>query len=759
MKTLRFLLLLGVGAVLAAVVSDYLDTREANLRVRVIPPDRIPSNLNTQSGNWQWSQSVSGNRAIQIVAGAYRQANKSSGLELDDVELRIFHDDRGTYDLIQTAAALFDTAAEQLHSDVDVVITLGIPAGSAADPSSHPTRIHSSGITFESKTSICRTENYTEYEFKGGRGSSTGAYYDPNRRFFRMESSVSIEHFSTGAGRPAARVHAGRLTHYEDEQRLEFDGGVDLERGLEKLTAERAVVYLAGGAARRVEAWKASGSNAQPTRTVTYSSDYLDVLLSEHQALEKVSGLGSAQLESLSAGSRLQARGGRIDLNYRTTAPETAESLLETVQLRGKARVEERPLASKQVSARRLQADWIELQMAENGEDLETLLTHSRGRLDLLPAPDAGVRRHLEADRIRGLYTAGNRIEQLRASGKVEIESVAAGSREESTPPLKTWSENFEGLFSPETGSLRRIKQWSGFRFERGLRNGHAAEALFNTVSNELELKNEAEVWDPSGTVRADVILLDENTGDYTARGGATSSFTESAPEKPAAADGNDLFTPGKPVFAGADEILSQGKTGALILSGDARLWQGQDRLEADNIEIRRADKNLRADRNVVHYLREKDTKASPPGPPGSDLVQIRSSAMNYDEDRGLVNYSGSVVFQRSNLTVRSDRLEAHLSAEGEGSQSRLDKAIASGNVNILEGRNQTESSRTAFGQTAEYLPGKSQVIVKGDPAHIKDGDGGRTEGRQLTYYLDDDRLLVQGGPDERARTLRRKRP
>ena len=755
MKTLRFLLLLGVGAVLAAVVSDYLDTREANLRIRVIPPDRIPSNLNTQSGKWEWSQSVSGNRAIQIIAGAYRQGNKSSGLELDDVELRIFHDDRGSYDLIQTAAALFDTEAEQLHSGAETVITLGIPSGADADPASHPTRIHSSGMTFQSKTGICRTEQYTEYEFEGGRGSSTGAYYDPNLHFFRMESSVVLEHFGTG-GRPGARVQAGRLTHYEDQQRLEFDGGVNLERGPEKLTAERAVVHLDSGSARRVEAWKASGSDARPKRTVTYRSDYLDVSLNEHQSLEKVSGLGAAELESLSAGSRLQAGADRIDLDYRT-APDTAESLLQTVHLRGEAQVEEQPLASKLLSARRLRADWIELQMAENGEDLKTLSTLSRGRLDLLPARGAGVRRHLEADRIVGLYGSGNRIEQLRASGKVEIESIAEGN--ENVAPLKTWSGDFESTFDPVTGSMRNIKQWSGFRFERGLRNGRAAEALFHTVSNEVELRREAEVWDPSGTARADVILLNENTGDYSARGGATSSFTEPAPEKPAAEGGHDLFTPGKPIFAGADEIISQGETGALILSGGARLWQGQDRLEADKIEIRRADENLKAEGNVVHYLREKDTQASPPGPPGSDLVQIRSSAMNYDEGRNLVNYDGSVEFRRSNLTVRSDRLEAHLRAASEGSEGRLEKAIASGDVSILEGRQRTGSPRTAFGQRAEYLPGESQVIVEGDPAHIQDGDRGRTEGRQLTYYLDDDRLLVQGGPDERARTVRRKGP
>ena len=761
MKTLRFLLLLGIGAALAAVVTDYLDTREANLRIRVVEPDTIPSNLNTQSDRWTWSQSAGSSRAINIVAGAFRQTNDSLVFELEQVELRIFHDDRATFDLIKTAAAIFDTRAEQLYSDVDVSITLGIPSKPGADPSEAPTRIHSSGMTFESKTGICKTERYTEYEFEGGRGHSTGAYYDPNHRFFRMESAVFLEYFGTEPSGPPARVRAGRLTHDESEQRLEFEGGVHIERGPETLAAQRAIVHLDGGTARRIEAWIASGSNTQPERVVNYSSDRLEVRLNEQQSLEKVSGWGSARLESQSSSSHLQADGGRIDLNYQTL-PGSHESLLQAVHLRDQARVEERPLSSKEVSARRLQADWIELQMAENGKDLKTLFTLSRGRLDLLPAPGTGVRRRLEADHIQGFYTSGSRIELLRARGKVEIESVATSESGGNTvPPLKTWSEDFEGVFDPENGAIKSIKQWSSFRFERGLRNGRAGEALFKTASNEVKLTSEAEVWDPSGTVRADLILLNEDSGDYTARGRATSSFTEPASKDPSPENSGDFFAPGRPVFASAEQIVSEGGTGALILTGGARLWQGPDRLEADAIHIQRTDKTLKAERNVVHYLREEEPHGAPQPTPGSDLVRIKASSMDYDESRNLLVYNGSVEFRRSNLTVLSDHLEAQLRAptEQDGSQSRLDKAVASGDVRIIEGRSTSGAPRTAFGLKAEYLPGESKVILDGDPAHIQDSERGRTEGRQLTYYLDDDRLLVQGGPDGRARTLRRKRP
>ena len=207
MKTLRFLLLLGVGAMVAAVISDYIDTREANLRIRVAEPDTIPSDLNTQSGRWSWSQSSGSERAIEITAAGLRQSNDSSVLDLEDVELRILHGDRGTYDLVETPAAVFDTRKEQLYSEGEVSITLAVPSASLA-AGKVPTRIHTSGVTFESKTGICVTERYAEYKFDGGRGHSTGAFYDPTQRFFRMESDVFLERYSED-GRPPARVRAG----------------------------------------------------------------------------------------------------------------------------------------------------------------------------------------------------------------------------------------------------------------------------------------------------------------------------------------------------------------------------------------------------------------------------------------------------------------------------------------------------------------------------------------------------------------------
>jgi len=50
-------------------------------------------------------------------------------------------------------------------------------------------------------------------------------------------------------------------------------------------------------------------------------------------------------------------------------------------------------------------------------------------------------------------------------------------------------------------------------------------------------------------------------------------------------------------------------------------------------------------------------------------------------------------------------------------------------------------------------------VRLDGAPARVIDEVGNETRGPQLTYRLNDDRLLVQGSSDGRAYTLRRNQP
>ena len=761
MKKLQLLLLLGVGAAVAVVVSDYFDTQQANLRVRIAEPDKIASNLNSQADAWRWSQSSGNHRSIEISAGAVQQGSDSLILELRDVVLRIPHESSRTFDRIETKQALFNGETEELYSDGEVLITLGVPVDDGEDGDS-PTKVRSSGMTFKSKTSTCSSNRYTEYEFDGGRGHSVGAFYDSTHRLFRMNSDVHLERFAARPGGPALKIRAGELLFYEDAQRINLNGGTSLERGSERLEAASAEVYLDDGLVRHVNALEASLRREQPERQVRFASKRLEVALTPMQTTERVTGTGAARLKSETKSSDLIVEGERIELHY-VTPPGADEALLENAHAREGARIEVLSRGSEDSHGlRRVEAEWIQLEMGENGEEIRTLATVSRGRMDLLPENPDEPKRKLVADRLRADYAPRNRMERLIATGKVELESIPPRD----VPTLRTWSDALEAHLDPGTGELQTLKQWGDFRFERGGRTGQSGEAEFRLVEHRIDLRNDAIVHDGAGRISAWRIGLNEEDGSYDAEGGVSSMFHEGNTSAAEGDSSGSFFSPSKPVFATAGRMVSNSESGLLEYRGEARLWQGSDRIEGEQIRIERKRKTLSATGNVVSWLEGhgadgKPGKAPPP-------IRISAQSMDYSEAENLVVYQDGVELLRGQLRVQSDRLEARLRAEDEakGSESsgnKLDQVVATGNVTISEtvegnGHGRGGRGRSGRGEEGEYYPNTEQVKLRGGPARVTDATGSVTTGAELTYQVNDDRLLVLGRADDRAYTLRRRK-
>jgi lipopolysaccharide transport protein LptA len=272
-------------------------------------------------------------------------------------------------------------------------------------------------------------------------------------------------------------------------------------------------------------------------------------------------------------------------------------------------------------------------------------------------------------------------------------------------------------------------------------------------------LTGAARVWDVDSNVTARKINLTETTGDLTAEGDVATRYQQaaSAPKQ----ENSGLFTESQPVFATADRMISLQQKGKVEYQGHARLWQGEDRIEADEITIERQSKNLFAEGNVVSYLRaEQGPEKSGEGQKNqASRMVISGRSMRYDDASRRAAYQGGVTFKRALLTIRSEELEGWFSAQGTDSGQRLEKGVARGQVHIAQKNPAGSGVRQGYGQTAIYEPPAERVRLDGVPARVIDEVGNETRGPQLTYRLNDDRLLVQGSSDGRAYTLRRNQP
>jgi lipopolysaccharide export system protein LptA len=181
-------------------------------------------------------------------------------------------------------------------------------------------------------------------------------------------------------------------------------------------------------------------------------------------------------------------------------------------------------------------------------------------------------------------------------------------------------------------------------------------------------------------------------------------------------------------------------------------MWQGANRIRADVVDIDGAGdkRTLTADGHVITDLWEepKDEQKKKAATPV--LTDVRAQHMVYTEADRLTHYTGGVLLNRPGMRVKGKELRAYLAESG--ADSRVDKAVADGDVEIFSaGKGVT---RTGTGEHAEYYTDEQKVFLTGSwvkliKKEIASPQPTVTEGTELTYYANDDRLLVKGASDK----------
>jgi lipopolysaccharide export system protein LptA len=105
-------------------------------------------------------------------------------------------------------------------------------------------------------------------------------------------------------------------------------------------------------------------------------------------------------------------------------------------------------------------------------------------------------------------------------------------------------------------------------------------------------------------------------------------------------------------------------------------------------------------------------------------------------------------------MVITAKELFAYLTpkTDSNSDQSSLDHAIADGSVTISDviGPNRT---RTGIADHCEYFTANSKVVLNGGSPQLVDSYKGITKGRQLTYFDDEDHMVVEGEKKQLAFT------
>jgi lipopolysaccharide export system protein LptA len=201
---------------------------------------------------------------------------------------------------------------------------------------------------------------------------------------------------------------------------------------------------------------------------------------------------------------------------------------------------------------------------------------------------------------------------------------------------------------------------------------------------------------------------------------------------------------------ARAQHMTSAESNTKIHYEGNAVAWQGANRIEADRLDIDRDKGTMEAHGRVKSQFVDKDKssddKAASKVKPPPIFTVVTAPDMVYTEDTRIVDYTGGVLLKRPDMTINAKQIRAFL--KDSDSDSSLDKAFADGTVKIVNTSEKLKRTRIGTSDHAEYYAGEEKVILNGGDPTLTDNTN-RTRGKQLTWFSNDDRLVVDGAVND----------
>jgi lipopolysaccharide export system protein LptA len=388
----------------------------------------------------------------------------------------------------------------------------------------------------------------------------------------------------------------------------------------------------------------------------------------------------------------------------------------------------------------------------------------------------SGAKTKLQAGKLEMDFGAQGKAKQLLATENVQTERTLPGHA------VQTATANNGVAELLETGGWSRMNLQGNVKLVDGDRTGQAERAVFERVAQTALLAGQAVVRDATTETRAPQITFAQTSGEIHAEGGVRSTDFS--------AKGSGVQLANGPLNVTADTLRANAKSGRALYTGHARLWQGDSVMEAESIEMQREKGVLIATGRVRAVFPQAAAQVGVPAVPGpapgraavpapgkpggasvasgsggksggsilvtiapmkkTDLWHATCGVLTYLQAEGRAHLEKDVVVQSAAQRMRGPVLDLYFTRSestggattangknsGSGSQ-QVSRAVGTGGVVVEEG------GRKATAERGEYSAADGKFVMSGGNPTIYDGSAGTTTGRQLTFFLADDTIIV----------------
>jgi lipopolysaccharide export system protein LptA len=556
-----------------------------------------------------------------------------------------------------------------------------------------------------------------------------------------------------------------------DHPHLTRDGGtLEADRALFHLGPDNNLESVVASGNVTTRTWSAAGKRpARPDQSteIKSRSDRAELLLTGKESqLRTVTLTGNVQVEQ--AGPQpIQGGAGRVILEF------ASQNQLRTLRASDGARLAQRATDSTKAGAENfeLTAPALTFDMAK-GNLLERAETSGAAKITISSGPDTLASKSASSSPQTTVVTAGkfearfatdqgkSHLATIHGAPDARIVSSASGE-----PDRTSTSDSVDAIFLSQ-GGIQSVTQQGNVAYSDNQPPDKRVQAWANTAhytpsDQMLILTGSPRVTSAATVTTAKTIRINRATGEAVAENDVKSTYSELR-EQPDGA----LLASSSPIHVTARSMTAQGNPGVALYTGNARLWQDANVIEAPSIQFDRNRRFVTAQGTLSRPVQtiliqpetgnpgkkpiggKKSENGKPISPSASDSSPITISAAQliYADSERRVHYEGGVQAKGTDFTASCRTLDAYLVRRGQvsGTQpvagpGQLERMVAEHEVVIQQ------TSRRAEGQKLVYTADEDKFVLTGGPPSIFDAEQGKITGVSLTFFRRDDRVLVEG--------------
>ena len=786
---------LGAILMVATVAGMYFYARWSLRKAVHDLPAKMGLDIQQTAEGFSISKSIEGRTQFTVSASKAVQFKDGGRADLHNVKIVIYGKDAGRFDQVTADDFEYDPVSGNVTAKGTVLIDLeanpeGMRHSDQTPPAQRRSPIHleTDGLVFNRHTGDASSAGKVVFQTPQASGSAVGIEYVAKTGTMNLLSAVAMTvnrpqpvHLNADHGVITKQPHQVVLTTVHmtrEQQEARSDHATFFLR--EDDTVDH---ILAEGDVETVLHGRSSSNSETHER-----SDRAELFLTGARNLLTTAILtGNVQLASLGT-QPADAAAGRATLHF------AGRQMLKTVHAEDGVRLTQKNRESGLVavpSASKGGAQDVEMTapvmdfMVKDGRLLERAETSGPPRI-VVTQPGANQKTVVTAAKFTAKFTENNRLATLHGepdakifssliqaskiqASKIDaskIDASKAGSSKTGSPAQTdrvSTSRMLDVVFFPE-GGVRSIMQTGGFVYVDGTQKAWAQRGEYTTADQLAVLTGSPRVVDGGMTTTAQTIRMNRATGDAIAEGNVKSTYSDLKAQP----DGGMLAS-SDPIHVTSRSMTANRSTAIAVYTGDARLWQDANVVEAPTLQFDRDHRTIFAqgvgqgEVSVGTGLRPVRAGQSPAPtqaplqPVSTVLVQvdkngtvtplrITSARLNYADVERRIFLDGGVTTKASDATMTGQRMTVFLLPRSQSKAGanpampgQVDRIIAEDQVVI------TQPTRHATGERLVYTSADDKFVLTGGPPSIFDAERGKTTGDSLTFYKHDDRVLVEG--------------